>query len=624
MTAGVIAAVSCAKESVNDAPSKDSQTVLCANIEQTKTALDGLSIVWSENDALTVLDNKGAKATFTLQSGAGQQSGQFVGTLPQSEGATCFYAVYPQNDNVALSGAAISVNVPTTQTYVENNVGIGANMSIAQFTLDSKDNLSFMNTGGLLKLQLYASDVTVKQIVVIDNEGKALSGKATATLNVDGIPSLSFTSGAGQVNLDCGEGVHLATTSAEATKFFISVPAGVFAKGFTVKVLDSSDKVYTLKTTKDNTIQRSTILVMGAVELKDPATVVDLNANGETSNCYLISAAGEYKMKANVMGNGKPFGSNPTALAPSSASFLWATKGTGTAPAAGEIIGGVFYLNDCIYFTATGAKGNAVVAANDADGNIIWSWHIWYDSDLKIYGESPANVKAFPMGTDQTVYCIDRELGALSNAKDDLLCAGLRYQWGRKDPFPGPKNYKSSGNAQSDEQQCQGVQRDWLSDKVSVATAVANPTTMYGIKSGSDGWQSGMADNTLWGGTWNSGAHTGTTTKTIYDPCPKGYCVVPKGTFSKCKKSGSWSNGYDLVTTDASATNMGWFPASGYRYEIDGLLRSVGICIISWSSYSASGAVSHFYASSIDFYPDGSAAGNQGLVCPVRCCQVSE
>ncbi len=622
MTAGVIAAVSCAKESVNDAPAKDSQTVLCANIEQTKTALDGLSIVWSENDALTVLDDKGAKATFTLQSGAGQQSGQFVGSLPQSEGATCFYAVYPQNDNVALSGAAISVNVPTTQTYVEDNIGIGANMSIAQFTLDSKDNLSFMNTGGLLKLQLYASDVTVKQIVVVDNEGKALSGKATATLNYDGIPSLSFTSGVGQVNLDCGEGVHLATTSAEATKFFISVPAGVFAKGFTVKIWDSSDKIYTLKTTKDNTIQRSTILVMGAVELKDPATVVDLNAGGETSNCYLISAAGEYKMKANVMGNGKPFGSNPTALAPSSASFLWATKGTGTAPAAGEIIGGVFYLNDCIYFTATGAKGNAVVAANDADGNIIWSWHIWIDKDLKIGSKNAENVKAFPMGTDQTVYCIDRELGAFSNAKDNLLCAGLRYQWGRKDPFPGPHNYKSSGAAQSDEQQCQGVQRDWLSDKVSVATAVAHPTTMYGIKTNSDGWQS-STDNTLWGGTYTASTHSGTTAKTIYDPCPKGYCVVPNGTFYNCQKSGSWSYGSDLVTKVGS-TNMGWFPAAGNCGRTTGLLSNVSTSIFCWSSYSTGASASYLGAYSSSFNPEESAAGNQAIACPVRCCQVSE
>ena len=623
MTAGVIAAVSCAKVSVNGAPAKDSQTVLCANIEQTKTALDGLSIVWSEGDALTVLDNKGGKATFTLQSGAGQKSGQFVGSLPQTEGASSFYAVYPQNDNVALalSNDAINVNVPITQAYVENNVGIGANMSIAQFTHGSKDNLSFKNTGGLLKLQLYASDVTVKQIAVVDNESKALSGKAKVTLDYDGTPNLSFTSGVGQVNLDCGEeGVHLATTSAGATTFFISVPAGVFAKGFTVKVLDSSDNIYTLMTTKDNTIQRSTIRVMGAVELKEPTTAEDLNADGETSNCYLISAPGEYKMKATVMGNGKPFGSiDPTTLAPSAATFLWATVGTDTAPVAGDIIGGVCYLNGWIYFsivTETDVKANAVVAANDADGNIIWSWHIWCDPYLDIYGDTPANVKG---------NCIDRELGALSSAKDDVLCAGLRYQWGRKDPFPGPRNYKSGGTDQSDEQQCQGVQRDWLSDKVSVATAVAHPTTMYGI-SNPAGWQSGTADNTLWGGTFDPVNHSGTTTKTIYDPCPKGYCVVPNGTFYKCKKSGTWSYGSDLVTTVGS-TDMGWFPAAGFRSNGTGLLGSVSTDIFCWSSYSTGAAEAYFLSSvkgdlSTSYVPENHAPGNHACGCPVRCCKV--
>lgn len=118
---------------------------------------------------------------------------------------------------------------------------------------------------------------------------------------------------------------------------------------------------------------------------------VDLSAN-ETANCYIAGKAGqEYRFNATVMGNGAvtPAGTNtttfpgitPSILAPSSVAILWQS--------ARSLVSGVKLKNNYVYFTLNGSdetplvSGNAVIAAYDDTGAVIWSWHIWVtDADL--------------------------------------------------------------------------------------------------------------------------------------------------------------------------------------------------------------------------------------------------
>ncbi len=138
------------------------------------------------------------------------------------------------------------------------------------------------------------------------------------------------------------------------------------------------------------------------------------------------------------------------------------------------------------------------------------------------------------------------------------------------------------------------------------------------------GWQTSPVNNALWGGTYNSSSYSGTTTKTIYDPCPKGYQVVPNGTFYNCKKSGTFSYGSYLVTDDASEINLGWFPAAGYRVNDSGLLARVTASIFCWSSYSASGIASYLSSSESNFKPENTSNTNHSCSCPVRCCKIPD
>ena len=149
---------------------------------------------------------------------------------------------------------------------------------------------------------------------------------------------------------------------------------------------------------------------------------VDLSGSGTAcSNCYLIGNEGRYSIDATVMGNGKAVEGldAPSALNPAGARLVWQTsKG---------MIEDVRFEDGNISFEATGANGNALLAALDADGNIIWSWHIWFPE------QQPSTM------TTKTGYeLMDMNLGAMRpefDSDDDVKPYGLLYQWGRKDPF---------------------------------------------------------------------------------------------------------------------------------------------------------------------------------------------
>ncbi len=154
----------------------------------------------------------------------------------------------------------------------------------------------------------------------------------------------------------------------------------------------------------------------------DGKIYANLSASG-TANCYLIKEAGDYKFKA-VQGN-----TDGTVGSVKSVEVLWESFGTATAPNVGDLISSVSYRDGYIRFStpATFSEGNAVIAAKNAKGVILWSWHIWCASE----------------GWKEQVYyndagtMMDRNLGATSANPGEVGSMGLLYQWGRKDPFLG-------------------------------------------------------------------------------------------------------------------------------------------------------------------------------------------
>ncbi|MBR3644834.1 MAG: fimbrillin family protein [Lachnospiraceae bacterium] len=181
--------------------------------------------------------------------------------------ANIAYYPYSASNEIAKSGSAyaITVDLPSTQNYVEYSFGNGAFPMAAVTSNESDYNLKFKNALGGLKLQLKGT-ARISRITVMGNNGETLCG--TATLNVSNAttPSIALTDATKTlVTLDCGEGVQLNTET--ATTFVIALPPITMTGGFTVDIYDTGSGTQQIKSTRSQTITRSALLAMPEISI---------------------------------------------------------------------------------------------------------------------------------------------------------------------------------------------------------------------------------------------------------------------------------------------------------------------------------------------------------------------
>ena len=289
------------------------------------------------------------------------------------------------------------------------------------------------------------------------------------------------------------------------------------------------------------------------------------------ANCYIVSAAGSYKFRT-VKGN-----SSTSVGSVSSAEVLWESLGTDITPSVGGIVKNAVYSDGYITFQTanTFKEGNTVIAAKDASGEILWSWHIWFTDAPK--GQEYYNNAGTMM---------DRNLGATSATPGDVGALGLLYQWGRKDPFLGSSSISSSTLARSTGTWPSVVESNSSTGTMKYATS--HPTTFItGNDSNKDWYYTGneSTDNTRW--------TTSETSKSIYDPCPVGWRVPDggsNGVWSKAKIKTGQSLSYDDTNEGINFSGMFgsastiWYPASGFRSPSGGDLDNVGFGGYYWSA----------------------------------------
>lgn len=564
--AAMLTAASCAKEENVINPSEEATlTTFTASVEEpaTKTSLNSTSVFWSESDAIKVFNTDNISGVnFALSSGQGTTSGTFSGTALSGTGP--FYAYYPSAKATSLADGALTVTLPPTQTYAANTFGNGANPMVA--TITSGDNFSFKNLCGVLKLQLIGSEIAVKSIAV-SSATDILCGEGTVTFSGDNpvfTPAALNTSHT--VTLDCGEaGVPLSGT---ATPFYIVVPVGALASGFTVAITTTGGDVMRLATTADNTIARAQIKAMPE-STPSISSLVDLSETA-AANCYIAQAGKKYSFDATRKAT-EASGSG-TVDSPQSAKVIW-----NTGLSTNEVVSNVTFSSNTITFIATGT-GNAVIAVysgTEGSGDILWSWHIWvtdYDpaTDHDTYPNSLPDANAHMMA---------RNLGAINNTIGDVGAFGLLYQWGRKDPFigandivPGAEYYSAATTAGT---AWNTVASDATTGTVDYATK--HPQTF--IKALMD-WRN-TGDDDLW-----------YTVKTKYDPCPPGW-KVPHG----LSDGGVWAGwptsglttpeywdgtNYGMIYP-AAPPSSNWHPATGYRSGYFGAIGFVGVHVAYWS-----------------------------------------
>ena len=262
-------------------------------------------------------------------------------------------------------------------------------------------------------------------------------------------------------------------------------------------------------------------------------------SKGGSANSYIVTAAGDYQFKA-VKGN-----SSESVGSVASAVVLWETENTTTAPEVNTIIAKVGVKSGYITFStpSTLKPGNALIAAKDGSGTVLWSWHIWIPANTVAVLDAEAFAGA---------KMLDRNLGALkaTNTSGDVdpLSIGLNYQWGRKDPFPGAVEFAKSPKGAA----VAGEAWTYHKELATTEYAVQHPTEYISVPEVDSGVWNSEDPQDLW-------AKDGK--KTIYDPCPPGYRVPDYNSDLPM-----WKVSTEGWTFEDSRFHYGdfWFTVAGY------------------------------------------------------------
>ena len=540
--------------------------------------------------------------------------------IRKAEGSHTFYAYYPYTAGDQLNADAVPVTLPAEQKFdpaLPQGQFSALDFMYAKaegvtFSLEGQEDqvvpLTFSHLFSVLEVRIATTRPAIvdKLIFSCDETAEAVSLGAGSTVSLK-TGEITAAETSNTVTLTGSQG----TMPGSLTSWQMFITPGHEGRTFTVKaVINGNEYVVaeskaapeggflagdTYRLTNDN-------LEVNAAD----ATSTDLSING-TANTYIISeAATTYTFNAKVMGNGVP------------RTFTWSeSDGTeitrsysdlGIEPEDVKVVWyntpktAEGYVNECpivlesvSYDKATGlvtfitpqkfVTGNVLLAAYDAAGTILWSWNIWAAGEGYSADATARNVGRYVM--------MDRNLGAAAgpevmNTADDAKAVGHYYQWGRKDPFPAMAEYgatsttgvvATSGSTSGSwglpshtpiDELRSANQTLEFNDLIFGTDAIANCCQLKTEIGDSFTTEQSLPVSTseerfswryLWGNpNPNASVEQTDNVKTIYDPCPPGWKVMPRLAWEfvddglETLTNGYYSPVYDL-----------YFPFTGQR-----------------------------------------------------------
>lgn len=508
------------------APLVEMRLTACMDSEEaiTKTYLDGQPVAsvrntyWLPEDAIGVTGSKNV-AKFENICEDTTSVAFFEG---QYESLNTYYAFYPYSADASFSSsdASLTLNIPQVQKYQENTFATDVVPMVAKFNIG--DSLYFKNIcGGFVVKMTGTEKVQSLRLTAYTSNGSdaKISGPFKVNMKSETFEMEPTESSMTSILVDCGDGVQL--NEGEPTAFHFILPPAVY-NGIKLLVTTTDGARMIKSTDKAVNIRRSNISYISAFKFEDNVVPVDLSQQGH-SNCYIVPEVGIYSFDATVIGNGAfgmidnaGFHTDDYRISPVSAEILWQDRS--------DVIYDVMLKDGRVHFLSDAIEGNALVAVKDADGVILWSWHIWCTDE-------PINQTY--VNSSGTFIVQDRNLGATRGdrgvGEEWKESCGIDYLWGRKDPFMAYKHTEADINQ--------------------ILETIQNPT----VKATSWDW------NALSSSLWSE------SNKTIYDPCPVGYRVASQSVwndFSVSKVSGEFDHGRYYQCNE---TEYAWYPTRAHH-----------------------------------------------------------
>ena len=495
----------------------------------------------------------------------------------------------------------------TTNNIIVSGIKFISQQAIVQFHLQDK--------GG--------NSLNVTKLKIEDGEGNMCKELNASTGNLQ---DLGHVNGSVEINYSDGTEtmfVALANVRESSKLKFTAKVVGVDAYTYVYEITDvalEEGKYYDIKVKMKD---------VPAIDLSMLDCAGNERTNAWTANCYMVHSAGNYKLPL-VYGNAiKAGAANTVAYNPggttsstycanfvnhagqtindpwiknnkdatnnkitvTKAELLW-QDAQGLVTAVG--IDGD-YLTLTVGKNATTQEGNALIAAKDADNNIVWSWHIW------VTNQTFATLTAVNTGS-HTYSVTPVNLGWVGDATS---ATGYQtyYEWGRKDPFI-PSTGTGNDNHTVYDINKNPLQKGYTSstESVNIGGNIKNPTTFYIVNT----YKPSTAEYyNLWDAqqTSNSDNIATPTIKTVYDPCPAGFCVPTGNLFYYIRNFDNdpaitfvWVPEYKCRNLSCVNPNL-FFPASGYRRrDKSGGLDGVSSIGYYWSANAYSDNAGHeFY-----------------------------
>lgn len=230
--------------------------------QETKVYADeNLKLLWNADDRLSVFNKSTYNFQYRYTGAEGSNAGDYEEITPSGlitgNSLPHIYAVYPyaSENTINNAGTAITVNLPAEQPYREHSFGVGANTMVA---VTDNNFLAFKNVGGYLVLRLWGDDVSVSRVTLQGNNGEKIAGKATLSVGVNTMPTVSMNNTAtGAISVVCDEPVTLGTSSSDCTEFWFVVPPTTFTNGIKITVTDALGGTFQATASSSLTIERS-------------------------------------------------------------------------------------------------------------------------------------------------------------------------------------------------------------------------------------------------------------------------------------------------------------------------------------------------------------------------------
>ena len=491
----IAAMVGCQKNEIVEAPIEESGVSIIGTLPQTKTSFtdegDVLKTEWVKDDALgfywykggsiegvgtSVVDkalndrlvagSTGSKTTFKTH----------YYYMYEAKKDYLTYLYYPYNVNAGKDPLSVPLTVPSSQNQAgaDDIVHLAATDFLYATTMANRPNgeaeqavmVTFNHALSVLNIALTSaqSNYSVSDIRVRFEDESEIFSVSDGSVNLsDG--SLTLTSGTPEISLHLNEAAKLSATPVNA---YMTITPGHAGKTFSVyaKVNGIETKLGSKKVPASGIpVGVKAALSFEVGEISTGHEYVDLSASG-TANCYLITAPGFYKFKADVKGNGVVPSqlesvAGETAIAPKSALVLWYNTlqtSNNWVDESPVYVSSVSLDSDGyikFYTPDVFVPGNVVIAAFAEEGvtyenitvdenkcinnaTLLWSWNIWaaegYDP------EATAVISGGKTFMDRNIGAAISGVGSIGNY-EPAYAVGNYYQWGRKDPFPSIADY---------------------------------------------------------------------------------------------------------------------------------------------------------------------------------------